>query len=734
MSKQINSLMMRMTPEEKIGQLNLVNPGIFANTGAVVTQDIDGKIRKGQVGGLFGYYDAALVGKTQRLAVEESRLGIPLIFGLDVIHGHKTIFPIPLALSCTWDMPLIEKSARIAAMEATADGLNWVFSPMVDIARDPRWGRIAEGAGEDPYLGSKVAAAMVRGYQGDDLSRPDTVMACVKHLALYGDAEGGRDYNTTDMSRLKMHEYYLPPYKAAVEAGAGSVMSSFNEVDGVPAAGNKWLMKDLLRGLWGFNGFVVTDYTSINEMTCHGTGGLKENSARALKAGTDMDMVGECFLTTLLESLEDGSVSMDDIDAACRRILEAKERLGLFDDPYRYVDEKRAGEVLSEDSRAAARDMAARSCVLLKNDGPLLPLKKEGTIAVIGPLADDKRNMPGTWSIASDWTQCVSVLEGMKNAAGAGVKFLHAAGANFTRDPVLAERLNFSGERVLIDPRSQQEMIDEALKVARKADVVVAVVGEAQEMSGEAASRVDIGIPQEQLPLIDALSKTGKPLVLVIATGRPLTLVRECEQAQAMLLMWFGGTEAGNGVADVLFGHHNPSGRLTATFPRHVGQVPLYYNHKNTGRPYDGAKPAEKFKSRYLDVENGPLFPFGFGLGYAPFEYGPLRLDKTELQGAETLTAAIAVKNAGDCAGEETVQLYVSDPVASVTRSVKDLKGFEKVFLQPGEEKDVSFAVTTEQLMFFNGDLQRVWEPGEFVIHVGRNSGDVQSASVQWKK
>lgn len=730
----IDTLIVRMTLAEKIGQLNLVTPGGFTNTGPVVTEGVEQKICAGLVGGMFGIYGAAALRPLQQMATEQTRLRIPLLFGLDVIHGHKTIFPLPLALACTWDMALIQKTARIAAIEAAADGLNWVFSPMVDIACDPRWGRIAEGSGEDPFLGAAVARAMVRGYQGDDLALPDTVMACVKHFALYGAAESGRDYNTVDMSKIRMYETYFPPYKAAVEAGAGSVMCAFNEVDGIPATGNKWLMTDVLRRDWCFDGLTVSDYTGINEMTAHGLGDLATVSALALRAGTDMDMVGEGYLTTLQKSLEDGRITMEEINQACRRVLEAKHKLGLFDDPFRYIDEKRTENILTAESRAFARETAAQSCVLLQNNNDVLPLKTVGTIAVVGPLAADRKNMQGTWSIAGDWQLCSSVLDGIHALAGKDAKILHARGANITNDPVLAQRLNFAGDKVDIDPRPQEEMIAEALACAAKADVIVAVVGEAQEMSGEASCRADIGIPQDQRPLLEALAKTGKPLVLVVITGRPLTLTWEQAHADAILLMWFGGTEAGHGAADVLFGRYNPSGRLAITFPRHVGQVPIYYAHKNTGRPFGGDM-LDKFKSRYLDIPNEPLWPFGFGLSYTTFDYGPLRLDKTDLHGDDdTLAATLAVTNTGKIAGTETVQLYITDPVASVTRAVLDLRGFQKQHLAPGETADVTFSITTEALRFFNADLQHVWEPGEFIIHVGSNVAALKSAAVQWTR
>ena len=728
--------MAQMTLDEKIGQLNLIAPGGFSNTGAEVTKDAGGKIRTGRVGGLFGCWGIDNVKPWQDIAVQESRLKIPLIFGLDVIHGHKTVFPIPLALSCMWDLERVRKSARLAAVEASAEGIHWTFSPMVDISRDARWGRVAEGAGEDAWLGARVAAAMVQGYQDDDLARHDTVLACVKHFALYGAPEAGREYNTVDMSRIRMYEDYFPPYRAAVDAGAATVMTAFNDVDGIPASGNRWLLTDVLRRDWGFGGLVVTDYTAINEMTVHGMGGLKDVSALALKAGTDMDMVGEGFLTTLKQSLEEGTVTQDDIDAACRRILEAKHSLGLFDDPYRYLDKKREAEkILCPEHRAAARDFAAQSCVLLKNDKAILPLKKSGTIAVVGPLADDRKNMPGTWAVAGEWKDCVTVLEGIKAAAG-DAKIIYARGANITDSAKVAERVAiFGNNRIDIDPRPQAELIAEAVAAAKAADITVAVVGEAQEMSGESASRSDIRIPPDQLPLLKALAATGKPVALVVMSGRPLDLSWEDANFPAILAAWFGGTEAGNGIADTLFGHHNPAAKLTMTFPRNVGQVPIYYAQKNTGRPYLGTEgPEGKFKSRYLDVENTPLYAFGHGLSYTSFEYGDLSLSNTAMQGEGNLQARITVTNTGKYAGGEVVQLYISDPVASVTRAVKILRGYEKIFLQPGERREVVFTVTTDMLKFYDSSLEHVWEAGEFIIHAGPASDRLKSASVQWRK
>ncbi len=726
------ALVAKMTVEEKIGQLNLLTPGGNVPTGAVVSNDVEGKIAKGQVGGLFGIMTPEKVRQAQTIAVKQSRLHIPLLFGLDVIHGHRTIFPIPLGLAASWDTVLVQQSARIAATEATADGLNWAFSPMVDIARDPRWGRVAEGAGEDPYLGSLMAKAMVKGYQGNDLSSNNTLMACVKHFALYGAAEAGRDYNTVDMSPVKMYEYYLLPYKAAVDAGVGSVMSSFNEINGVPATANQWLLTDLLRKQWGFKGLVVSDYTSVNEMIAHGIGDLKTVSARALSAGLDMDMVGEGFLTTLPQSLKEGKASMQDIDAACTRIIEAKYKLGLFDDPYRYVDESRpAKDILTPENRKAARAIAAHSFVLLKNHAQILPLQRKGTIALIGPLADNKKEMLGTWVVAGDPMKSVTVLEGLKEAGGSQVNLLYAQGANITDDPYLFSNLNPFGPQVEKSSRTPEAMLQEAVETANKADVVVAVLGESVTMSGEASSRSDIGIPESQKNLLKVLVQTGKPVVLVVFTGRPLTLDWEDAHVNAILNVWAPGTEAGHAISDVLYGDYNPSGKLTMTFPRNVGQIPLYYNHKRTGRPFNAQN---KFTSKYLDIPNEPLYPFGYGLSYTNFVYGDLQLSKKNLKGNDTLKATITVKNAGNYAGEETVQLYISDPVASITRSVKDLKGFQKIFLQPGEQKEVSFTITTEQLKFYNSALKYDWEPGEFIIEAGTNSAAVKTAAVQWNK
>lgn len=732
MNAFVTGLMNKMTLDEKIGQLNLVTSG-RPTTGSVTNQGVENGIKNGSIGGVFGLYGAAFVKQEQDIAVKNSRLHIPLIFGLDVIHGHRTIFPIPLGVSATWDMELIRQSAQIAAKEATAEGLNWVFSPMVDIARDPRWGRISEGAGEDPWYGSQVAKAMVTGYQGNSMMNADAVMACVKHFALYGGAEAGREYNTVDMSLIKMYQDYLPPYKAAVDAGAGSFMSSFNTINGIPATANKWLLTDLLRKQWGFKGFVVSDYTAVSELSNHGLGDLQQVSALALKAGLDMDMVAEGFLTTLKKSLAEGKVTQHDIDQACRRVLEAKYKLGLFDNPYKSIDPSREQrDVLTAENRQFARKIAAHSFVLLKNKAQILPLKKTGTIALVGPLADNHSEMLGTWVIAGDPDKSVSVMEGIKNNIG-GLNILYARGANIADDSLLAARAFPFGQNQMRDARSPVEMIKEAVETANKADVVVAVVGESANMSGESSSRSDIRIPDNQRDLIKALVATGKPVVLVLFNGRPLDLSWEDAHVDAILDVWAPGSEAGNAIADVLFGNYNPAGRITATFPRSVGQIPIYYNHKNTGRPFDGKGPA-KFKSDYLDVSNEPLYPFGYGLSYTTFSYSAVALNKSSLKGNETLKATITVTNTGNYAGEEVVQLYISDPVASISRAVKELKNFKKIYLQPGQTKDVSFEITTNELKFFNNDLIYDWEPGKFIIEIGANSSDVHAAAVNWVK
>jgi beta-glucosidase len=727
MNTFIDALMKKMTLEEKIGQLNLVTPGGVV-TGSVVSKDVDTKIRNGQVGGLFGITGPDKIRQAQDIAVKNSRLHIPLIFGLDVIHGHKTIFPIPLGLSASWDTAMIKHSAHIAANEATADALNWVFSPMVDIARDPRWGRIAEGSGEDPFLGSQIAKVMVEGYQGNDLSKDSTVMACVKHYALYGAAEAGREYNTVDMSKVKMYNEYLPPYKAAVDAGVGSVMSSFNTVDGIPASANKFLLTDVLRNQWEFKGLVVSDYTSISEMVNHGIGDLQTVSAKSLNAGMDMDMVSEGFLNTLKKSLQEGKVTLQKIDDACRKVLEAKYKLGLFEDPYRYCNEqKEKTEIMSEANLKAARDIAERSFVLLKNNDNVLPLKKSGTIALIGPLADNKRNMLGTWSVSGDPAKSVTIMQGIKNVAGSNVNILYAKGANISDDTMLIKRVNVFGTEIDVDKRSPQEMIDEAVQTANKADVVVAVLGEAADMTGESSSMSNIGLQESQKNLLKALVKTGKPIVLLLMNGRPMTLTWEAENVPAILDTWFGGTEAGNAVADVLFGDYNPSGKITASFPRNVGQIPIYYNHLNTGRPFTpGDSP--KFKSDYLDVSNDPLYPFGYGLSYTTFSYSDITLSNKNLKAGGKIMASVNITNTGTRKGKETVQMYTRQMVGSIARPVKELKGFQQIVLEPGETKKVTFPISVDDLKFYNSDLKYVYERGAFKVFIGTNSRDVKEA------
>lgn len=731
------ALMKKMTLEEKLGQLNLVTGG-EATTGSAVSTDVESKIKAGKIGGIFSISTPARIRKAQELAVNNSRLKIPMIFGMDVIHGYRTLFPVPLAMSASWDMALIEKMARISAIEASADGICWTFSPMVDIARDPRWGRIVEGSGEDPYLGSQIARAMVRGYQGNGYAQTNTIMACVKHFALYGAAEAGRDYHTTDMSKVRMYNEYLPPYKAALDAGAGSIMASFNEIDGVPATANKWLLTDLLRRQWGFKGLVVSDYTGVTEMVNHGLGDVQTVAAKALMAGNDMDMVSESFVNTLGKSLKEQKVTLAQIDLACRRVLEMKYDLGLFTDPYRYCDENRAKtEIFTAEHRAEARKAAGKSFVLLKNDKQTLPLAKRGTIALIGPLADNKENMAGTWSVSGDFTQCVSVEQGIKNVAGSNVTILKARGANIYSDARLDANVSIFGKPTYRDNRSDADMIAEAVATAQKADVVVAALGEAAEMTGEASSRSDIGIPENQRELLKALVKTGKPVVLVLFTGRPLALQWEHDNLPAILNVWFGGTEAGNAVADVLFGDVNPSGKLSATFPRNAGQIPIYYSYKNTGRPYGGnGVDFAKFQSNYLDVPNSPLYPFGHGLSYTKFEYSPVTLSKNTLAMAtpnDKITVSVTVSNTGNYDGEEVVQLYIRDKVRSITPPVKELKGFQKIALKKGESKTVTFSLSVQDLKFYNSELKFVAEPGEFTVFVGTSSSEVKEAGFTLK-
>ncbi|MGC4039472.1 MAG: beta-glucosidase BglX [Flavobacterium sp.] len=725
----VSELISKMTLEEKLGQLNLPTSGDIT-TGQANSSNIAKKIEEGKVGGLFNIKSVQKIREVQKIAIEKSRLKIPLLFGMDVIHGYETTFPIPLGLSCTWDMDLMKRSAQIAAQEASADGINWTFSPMVDISRDPRWGRISEGSGEDPYLGSQIAKAMVQGYQGNDYSKNNSILSCVKHFALYGAPEGGRDYNTVDMSKIRMYNDYLPPYKAAVDAGTASVMASFNEIDGIPATGNKWLLTDLLRKQWGFKGFVVTDYTGINEMTDHGMGDLQKVSALALNAGVDMDMVGEGFLTTLKKSLDEGKVTLAQIDDAVRLILNAKYDLGLFHNPYKYCDLNRAKtEIFTSSNRNEARKIAAQSLVLLKNDKKVLPLKKSGTIGLIGPLADAKENMAGTWSVATRMENSVSLLAGMKSVAGASANILYAKGSNLDYDAAFEENATMFGKTLHRDKRSNEELLAEALAVAGQSDVIVAALGESSEMSGESSSRANIEIPKAQKDLLNALLKTGKPVVLLVFDGRPLVLTEEQRSVATILNVWFAGSEAGYAIADVLFGDENPSGKLTATFPRSVGQIPIYYAAKSTGRPLNNKEGKfEKFRSNYLDERNEPLYPFGYGLSYTNFDYTNVRISANEMNAGQKITASVDVTNTGNYDGRETVQLYIRDLIGSVTRPVKELKGFKKISLKKGEKQTVSFEISVEDLKFYNSELKHVAEKGEFEVFIGTNSDTTNKA------
>ncbi|MEG9327528.1 beta-glucosidase BglX [Salinimicrobium catena] len=728
---QVEELLEKMTLEEKIGQLNLLTPGGGIATGSVVSEDVEAKIKAGNVGGVFGVSSPERVRQAQELAVKNSRLGIPLLIGSDIIHGYKTTYPIPLGLSSSWDLELIKEGAEMAAKEATADGINWNFSPMVDIARDPRWGRIAEGAGEDPYLGSQIAKAMVEGYQGEDMSLPHTMMATVKHMALYGAPEAGRDYNTVDMSRLKMFNEYLPPYKAAVDAGVGSVMTSFNDIDGIPATGNKWLLTDLLRERWGFDGFVVSDYTSVNEMIAHGLGDLQAVSALAINAGLDMDMVGEGFLTTLKKSVEEGLVSEEQITKAARRILEAKHKIGLLDDPYLYSDESRPEkDILTEENRQLARKAATRSFVLLKKHNNTLPLSKNAKIALVGPLANNKNNMLGTWAPTGNPQLSVPILEGLKNVAP-NANITYAKGANISNDTSFAKKVNVFGQRIQIAEESPEALLKEALDLAKSSDVVVAVVGEATEMSGEAASRTDITIPDSQKKLINELVKTGKPVVLVLMSGRPLDISEEMALPVSILQIWHPGVEAGNAVGDVLFGNYNPSGKLTNSWPRSVGQIPIHYRMKTTGRPGPESGDFQKFKTNYLDSPNSPLLPFGYGLSYTTFEYSDVKANAEKLSADGSIELSATVTNTGDFDGEEVVQLYIRDVVRSVTPPGKELKGFQKIALKKGESKTVTFTITPEDLKFYNYNIEFVNEPGEYEFFIGGSSDNKMAGSFE---
>jgi len=698
---RINDLLGQMTLNEKIGQMTLFTSD-WDVTGPTLRSTYKEDIRAGKVGAIFNAHTAAYTRELQRISVEETRLGIPLLFGYDVIHGYRTIFPISLGEAASWDLAAIEQSARIAATEASAAGLHWTFAPMVDIARDPRWGRISEGAGEDPFLGQQVATARVRGFQGNDLSEVNTIAACAKHYAAYGAAQAGRDYHTVDISERVLRDIYLPPFKATVDAGVRTFMTSFNEVHGIPATGNQHLLKDILRNDWGFDGFVVTDYTSINEMIPHGYARDEKHAGElALNAGVDMDMQGAVYYQHLKQSLSEGKVTVEEIDQAVRNILRVKFELGLFDDPYHYSDVERETQMVFAPAHLdAARDVARKSIVLLKNENALLPLSKSTRkIAVIGPLAEARADQMGSWHAAGRAEDCLSFLAGLKAHVSPTTQITCVRGCDVNGD--------------------SKDGFAPAIDAATKSDVVIAVVGEHEWMSGEAASRSMIGLPGVQRDLIEALIQTGKPVVVVLMNGRPLAIPWVAENAPAIVEAWFGGTMAGPAICDVLFGDYNPSGKLPVTFPRNEGQIPIFMAMKNTGRPM---QPENKYTSKYLDVPNTPLYPFGFGLSYTTFAYSPVSIDKVNFKFGETLNVSVTVTNSGDRSGVEVVQLYIRDLVGSVTRPVKELKAFKRISLEPGATEKVNFDLTSDDLRFYTADMTFTAEPGEFVIYIGGSS------------
>ena len=706
--RKVDSLLKQMTLDEKIGQMSQFSCN-WDVTGAIMPDDYREYLRKGMVGSILNGYTVAGIRRLQSEALEHSRLKIPVLFGYDVVHGYRTIFPIPLGESCTWDPELMRQSAAIAAEEAAAGGINWTFAPMVDITRDPRWGRVMEGAGEDPYLGSLIARARVEGFQGGDLGSTKTVLACTKHFAAYGAAEAGRDYNTTDMSEHTLREVYLPPFRATVEAGVGSLMASFNEIGGIPATANRHLMTDILRGEWGFGGVLVSDYTGINELVPHGIAAdEKEAGEKALNAGIDMDMTGAVYLKYLRRSLDEGRVSLRQIDDAVRRILRQKFLLGLFDDPYRYLDSLRERETLGKpEFRAKAREIAVRSIVLLKNDGGVLPLDPSSrmTVALVGPMVSERASLNGAWAGSGVREESVTLLEGLtKRYAGTAVHFITAAGCDLTTD----DRSGFAA----------------AVTAARRADIVVAAMGEHYDWSGETASRSDITLPGAQRDLLRALEATGKPVVLVVLSGRPLDLSWEHAHLEAIVEAWYPGTTAGDAITDVLSGDYNPSGKLTMSFPRSAGQIPVYYNHKNTGRPAAPGQTGRCYRSNYLDIVNEPLYAFGHGLSYTTFEISEPTLDRDTFSAGGRITASARVSNTGGRDGEVVVQLYIRDVAASVTRPVKELKGFRKIALRKGEVQTVTFEVSEREIAFLNADFVRRPEAGEFRLWIAQSSDD----------
>ena len=729
MDKFVGTLLGKMTLSEKIGQLNL-QPAGEVQTGSAMDTQVGGLVAEGRLGAVLNLTGKDRIRALQEVAVGKSRLGIPLLFGLDVIHGYKTIFPIPLAQSCSWDIPAIEAAARIAADECSSDGISWTYSPMVDVALDARWGRIMEGSGEDPYLGGLVAAALVRGYQGDFRHRQN-ILACLKHFALYGAVEAGRDYNTVDMSRLRMFNQFFPPYKAAVEAGVGSVMTSFNLVDGLHATANPWLLRDVLRQSWGFRGFVVTDYASINEMETWGFGGQKDNALNALRAGTDMDMCSQAFLNHLEEAVRQGLVAEQDIDEACRRVLEAKYRLGLFKDPYRHCsmsDKEQARHLFTPAHRQEARNLAAETFVLLKNEGNILPLRKQGKIALIGPNSDTTDGLLGSWCVERpDRNAYPSLLQAMREYLKGKAEVLHAQGCNLSDDE-RQDAAGFANAPYRTTPRVEpKQALQEALRIAAEADVIVYAGGEGAEWSGESHSRADLELPACQKALLSAIKALGKPVVMLNFSGRPTAMGWEKENLPALMNVWFGGTEAGFAICDVLFGDKAPSGRLTASIPQATGQEPLYYNHLNTGRPvsaYDGN--FRQYQSNYFEVSNGPAFPFGYGLTYSSFKYGEM----TVKQEGRNVTASVAVTNEGSRDAVEVVQCYIHDVACRYARPVKELKGFERIMLRRGETKTISISLTEQELGSYDSEGRFFFEPGEFDIMLGANSGDVQTKRI----
>lgn len=726
MSRFIDSLMNMMTVEEKLGQMNLISPS--SRTGPFANINSESKLKTGMAGNMFGFDGTASFIHEKRLLSDSSRLKIPLLNGLDIIHGYKTIFPIPLGLSCSWDTTLIEKTARVAAVEATAVGYNWTFSPMVDISRDPRWGRVMEGSGEDPYLGSLIAKAMVRGYQGKNLNDGTSLMSCVKHIALYGANEAGRDYNSVDMSLQSMYQFYLPPYKAAIDAGAISVMTSFNDINGMPATANKWLLTDLLRKQWNYKGFVVSDFNGVHELITHGVASnLSEASILSIKAGLDMDMISEGYVSQLAKAVKESEITLEQINTACRRILEAKYKLGLFGKRVSQFDSQRVEKaVLNIAHLEVAKEATLKSVVLLKNDKNVLPLKKTTKIALVGPFANSKKEMFSMWSFTGDERRVVSIFDGLKKQ---NPSVSYVQGSQVSNDSIFNARTKTAFCKI-----TQKKLINEAINLSLKSDVIVAVLGESYAMSGEAKSRTELSIPESQRELLRALKRTGKPVVLLLMNGRPLTLEKDLQYADAILEIWRPGTQAGHAVADILFGNYNPSGKLTMTFPRSVGQIPIYYSHKKTGRPYvPGGK--ENYVSNYIDEQNTPLFPFGFGLSYTKFAYSPITLSDTLVNGSQhRLYASINISNTGSFKGEETVQLYLNDVTASITRQVKELKSFQKTMLQPGETKKLTFEITPEMLKFYNNDLVYDWESGLFNVYIGTNSDETQTAKFKWVK